>query len=102
MFVYLVLLFVVFTPGVFFNLPFKVKRVHAIAIYALLFTLVWTVTHKLVRHMKSEGLTTKPQSAKITPAPMKGTPAPMKGAPAPMKVTKAPRKRVRRHQDKSE
>lgn len=57
LFLYLVFLFVVFTPRVVFNLPFKTTRFYELTIYALLFALAWTVTHKLVWRMTThEGL----------------------------------------------
>ena len=49
MFLYAFLLFFVLTPGILLSLPPKSGKMTVALTHALVFALVWTLTHKLVR-----------------------------------------------------
>jgi len=51
---YLAALFVAFVPGVLVTLPKGGKRMTVVAVHAVLFTVVWYFTHKIVSRL-SEG-----------------------------------------------
>jgi len=51
---YLAALFVAFVPGVLVTLPKGGSKMTVVVVHALLFTLVWHFTHKMVWRM-SEG-----------------------------------------------
>lgn len=48
MFVYAFLLFFVLTPGILLSLPPKSGKITVALTHALVFALVWTLTHKMV------------------------------------------------------
>jgi len=48
MFLYAALLFFVLTPGILLSLPPKGKKMTVAAVHAVVFALVWGVTHKFV------------------------------------------------------
>jgi len=52
---YLVLLFVILTPGVLLYLPPKATLLTAAIVHGLVFALVFHFTHKIVRRLTSEG-----------------------------------------------
>jgi len=52
---YLAALFVAFVPGVLVTLPKGGSRMTVVAVHAVLFTLVWTLTNKFVRRLTSDG-----------------------------------------------
>ena len=57
LFVYVFLLFFVLTPGVLITLPPKASKMVVAAVHAVVFAIVWALTHKLVWHaMKHEGM----------------------------------------------
>jgi hypothetical protein len=57
LFVYVFLLFFVLTPGVLVTLPRKASKMVVAAVHAVIFALIWALTHKLVlRAVKVEGL----------------------------------------------
>ena len=53
MFLYAALLFFVLTPGILLSLPPKGKKMTVAAVHAVVFALVWSVTHKFVMKMKT-------------------------------------------------
>ena len=53
MFVYVFLLFFVLTPGVLVYLPPKAGKMVTAATHALIFALIWTLTHKMVWRLSS-------------------------------------------------
>jgi len=48
MFIYAALLFFVLTPGILITLPPKGKKMIVAAVHAIIFGLVWGITHKIV------------------------------------------------------
>jgi hypothetical protein len=55
---YMVALFVLFTPGIFFTLDqISSKKVGVAATHGVLFVLVWLLTHKMVRGLTELGPT---------------------------------------------
>jgi len=48
LFVYAAVLFFVLTPGILLSLPPKGKKMTVAAVHALVFAVVWGLTHKLV------------------------------------------------------
>ena len=57
LFIYTFLLFFVLTPGILVTLPRKASKMVVAAVHAVIFAIVWTVTHKLVLHVvKREGM----------------------------------------------
>jgi len=55
---YLAALFVAFVPGVLVTLPKGGSKMTVLAVHALLFTLVWHFTHKMIWQL-SEGFQAK-------------------------------------------
>jgi hypothetical protein len=52
---YLAILFIAFVPGVLVSLPPKGGKYMVLAVHALLFVVVWHLTHKAVWKLTSEG-----------------------------------------------
>jgi hypothetical protein len=48
MFLYSALLFFLLTPGILLTLPPKGKKMTVAAVHAVVFGLVWALTHKMV------------------------------------------------------
>ena len=48
MFIYAAVLFFVLTPGILLTLPPKGKKITVAAVHALVFAVVWGLTHRLV------------------------------------------------------
>lgn len=59
MFIYVFVLFFVLTPGVLVYLPPKSSKMITAATHAVIFALIWTLTHKMIWRLSSrmEGLT---------------------------------------------
>ena len=51
---YMVVLFVVLTPGVLVNLPPGGSKYVVLATHALIFAVVWQLTHKTVRRLTED------------------------------------------------
>jgi hypothetical protein len=63
MFIYAFLLFFVLTPGILVSLPPKSGKITVAITHALVFALIWTLTHKMVWQATSglmEGMAPKP------------------------------------------
>lgn len=54
LFVFLIVAFVAFVPGVLFTLPIKGSRMMVTLAHGTLFALVWTLLHKLAVTMSSK------------------------------------------------
>jgi hypothetical protein len=48
MFLYAALLFFVLTPGILLTLPPKGKKMTVAAVHAVVFALIFTITHKII------------------------------------------------------
>jgi len=68
MFIYAFLLFFVLTPGILLSLPPKSGKVTVAITHALVFALIWSLTHKMVWHATS-GLMEGAATIAMAPAP---------------------------------
>jgi hypothetical protein len=85
MFIYVFVLFFVLTPGVLVYLPPKSSKMITAATHAVIFALIWTLTHKMVWRLTSrmEGMSNLINTAIPVPVPSGGG-----GIPAIPQTTK--------------
>jgi hypothetical protein len=63
--IYLALLFIAFVPGVLVSLPKGGSKMTVVAVHAVLFTLVWCFTYRIVRRM-CEGFQAEPRTSNLS------------------------------------